>query len=214
ACWLARQGYEVHLIDITPLHVQMAVQASANQPEAPLASISTGDACSLPWANGTADAILLLGPLYHLTDNKDRLQALREAHRVLKKQGILMAAGISRFASVIDGLRSEFLKDPIFTQIVERDLRDGQHRNPTAHPNYFTDAYFHRPVDLESEVTDAGFNLLGIYGVEGPGWLLKDFDEWWEDEVLRERILHLARMLETEQSLLGISAHLIAVGQK
>ncbi len=125
-----------------------------------------------------------------------------------------MAAGISRFASVIDGLRSEFLKDPIFTQIVERDLRDGQHRNPTAHPNYFTDAYFHRPVDLESEVTDAGFNLLGIYGVEGPGWLLKDFDEWWEDEVLRERILHLARMLETEQSLLGISAHLIAVGQK
>lgn len=214
ACWLARQGYEVHLIDIVPLHVRMAQQASANQPEAPLASAGVGDACSLPWANETADAVLLFGPLYHLTDTKDRLQALREAFRVLETTGILMAVGISRFASVMDGLRSRFLKDPVFAQIVERDLKNGHHRNPTDRPEYFTDAYFHHPAELRTELAEAGFDALGIYGVEGPGWLLQDFDEWWADETLRARLIRIAQTLETEESLIGISAHLIAVGRK
>src|SRR5262245_54500928 len=47
ACWLATQGYDVHLIDITPLHVELAKEASRRQPEAPLASVDVGDACSL-----------------------------------------------------------------------------------------------------------------------------------------------------------------------
>src|SRR5215468_9044778 len=38
ACWLAKQGYEVHLVDITPLHVEMALKSSRQQHEAPLAS--------------------------------------------------------------------------------------------------------------------------------------------------------------------------------
>jgi SAM-dependent methyltransferase len=76
ACWLAKQGYEVHLLDISPVHVQLAIEASARQPESPLASVQVGDACSLPWDAATANAVLLFGPLYHLTDRTDRLQAL------------------------------------------------------------------------------------------------------------------------------------------
>src|SRR5438034_6131303 len=71
ACWLAKQGYEVHLIDITPLHVEMAIAASARQPEAPLASVTVGDARSLLRNERTVDAVLLLGPLYHLTARAD-----------------------------------------------------------------------------------------------------------------------------------------------
>src|SRR5438874_2316738 len=99
ACWLAQQGYEVHLTDINPLHVDMAIAASRRQPEAPLASVGVGDACSLSWSTNSADAVLLLGPLYHLTDREERLRALTEAHRVLKQGGVLFAAGVSRFAS-------------------------------------------------------------------------------------------------------------------
>jgi SAM-dependent methyltransferase len=112
ACWLAQQGYKVHLVDITPLQVQLVREASQRQPEAPLASVSVGDACSLSWRAGTADAVLLLGPLYHLTDEKDRLTALQDAHRVPKPGGIFLSVGISRFASTFDGLRQGFLKDP------------------------------------------------------------------------------------------------------
>lgn len=214
ACWLAQQSYEVHLIDITPLHVRLAREASQRQPETPLASANIGDAVSLPWNSETADAILLFGPLYHLTDEKDRLTALREAYRVLKSGGILMAVGISRFASMFDGLRLGFLKDPLFTEIVTQDLKNGQHRNPTHHPEYFMDTFFHHPEELRQEITQAGFVVSGIYGVEGPCWLLRDFDEWWSNAEYQERLLQIARTVETESSLLGASAHLLSVAQK
>src|SRR6516162_2844803 len=61
ACWLAARGYQVHLIDISPLHVELARQASAQQPQAPLASAGTGDARSLSWADGAADAVVMFG---------------------------------------------------------------------------------------------------------------------------------------------------------
>jgi len=40
ALWLARLGYQVHLVDLMPLHVQQAQQASAEQPDFPLASVT------------------------------------------------------------------------------------------------------------------------------------------------------------------------------
>jgi SAM-dependent methyltransferase len=160
------------------------------------------------------DAVLLFGPLYHLTDRKDRLVALREAHRVLRPGGVLMAVGISRFASALDGLHSGFLKDDRFAEIVRQDLRSGQHRNPTGNPEYFMDTFFHHPDELERETAEAGFSVKGLFGVEGPGWTLPDLDAWWADPALRERILELARTLETEPCMLGVSPHLIVVGKK
>src|SRR5262245_16010508 len=142
ACWLAGLGYEVHLTDPVPLHLTQAQEASRTQPGHQVAGFTLGDARALTRADGSTDAVLLLGPLYHLTERADRLRALREARRVLRPGGVLVAAAISRFASALDGLRCGCLDDPVFAAIMERDLTDGQHRNPTNHPAYFTTAYF------------------------------------------------------------------------
>jgi len=214
ACWLARLRYTVHLTDITPLHVEMALAASRQQPEAPLAGAEVGDARSLSWNAAFADAVLLLGPLYHLTDREDRLRALTEAQRVLKPGGVLFAVGVSRFASTLDGLRRGFLKDAGFAAIVDGDLRDGQHRNRTGRPEYFMDTFFHHPDELRREVAEAGFVIKGLYGVEGPAWLASDFDEWWKNPVYRERLLTIARNLETEPTVLGVNAHIMIVADK
>jgi SAM-dependent methyltransferase len=202
------------LIDIVPFHVEQARKASKEQPETPLAGIEVGDACALAWDSGSVDAVLLFGPLYHLTDQKDRHRALTEAHRVLRPDGVLLAVGISRFASVLDGLRKGFLKDPDFIKIVNQDLKDGQHRNPTQKPEYFMDTFFHHPDELHQEVSHAGFTVRGIYGVEGPSWLAADIDSWWENEIYRNTLLKIAQALETEPGLRGISAHLMAVASR
>ena len=214
ACWLARQGYEVHLIDAHPLHVELARQASQAQPEAPLAEIVIGDARSLKRPDTSVDVVLLLGPLYHLTERPDRLKALREAHRILRPGGILFAVGISRFTSVLDGLRQGFLDDPAFVQIVERDLTDGQHRNPMNHPDYFTTAFFHDPKELETEVEESGFQYEKTLPIEGPLWLSSYATENFNDPGRRELYLMLMRRLEEEPSLLGVSAHLLVVARK
>ncbi len=214
AYWLAKQGYEVHLVDANPLHVELARQVSQKQPDAPLASIEVGDARSLTRLDESCDVVLMFGPLYHLTERVDRHMALQEAYRVLRSGGLLLAVGISRFASVLDGLRQGLFNDPAFTQIVERDLVDGQHRNPTNHPEYFTTAFFHHPTELKAEVEESGFLHERTLPVEGPLWLSDDVVANFSDQKRREQSLALARRLEEEPTLLGASAHLLVVARK
>jgi ubiquinone/menaquinone biosynthesis C-methylase UbiE len=213
ALWMAAAGYSVHLIDPVPRLVAEAERRSRLE-ERPIASCRVGDARALEQAADTADIVLLLGPLYHLTVHSDRLLALREMVRVLRPGGWLFAAAISRFASALDCIARDLLHDPRFAQIVEQDLRDGQHRNPTDRMDYFTTAYFHRPDELANEVAAAGLRLEGVYGVEGPGWILPDVAERMGNRDRRAALLHVARLLETEPAVLGASAHLLAIAQR
>lgn len=213
ALWLAEVGYTVHLVDAAPRLVAEAERRSAAG-AARLASCRVGDARSLDFPDQIADFVLLLGPLYHLTEPSDRARALGEARRVLKPGGRLFAAGISRFASALDGLSHNALRDPQFAAIVERDLREGQHRNPTGRLEYFTTAYFHHPDELRAEVSDVGLTFEGLYGLEGPGWFLPDVEARIADPRQLGDLLRVARALEAEPSVLGISAHLLAVARK
>jgi len=211
--WLAEQGYAVHLVDASSRLVEVARARSATSPR-PLESLSVADARRLPQADGSAAAVLVMGPLYHLTSAADRATALREAFRVLAAGGTIVAAAISRYASALDGLARKLSIDPRFAKIRDRDLADGQHRNDTDNLDYFTTAYFHRPDDLRSELEQAQFRGVTVLGVEGPAWMLADFDARWDDPALRKDLLGVARALEAEPSVVGISAHLLGIGRK
>lgn len=214
ALWLAKLGYAVHLIDPTPKHVEQARVASAAQPAHPLASAEIGDARALEWPDASADVVLLLGPLYHLPEREERVQAWCEARRVVRDGGLVVAAAISRFASTLDGLFSGFLDDPVFVDIAQEDVRSGQHRNPTQHPGYFTTAYFHHPEELKCEIAYAGLQHVATLPVEGIGCMLQNFEAHWQDAERRERLLEVLRWLECEPSLRGATGHLLAVARR
>jgi hypothetical protein len=165
-------------------------------------------------SSGSAGAVLLLGPLYHLVEHSDRLQALGEAHRILKPQGVIFAAAVCRFASLIDGLASGYFRDAEFRNIVAADLASGQHRNPMNQPAYFTTAYFHRPEDLAAEVREAGFDDVQILAVEGPAWSAPLFREAWDNPVQRQSLMDFLSLIEREPSIQGASAHVIAVARR
>jgi len=211
---LAAEGYEVHLLDPISLHVEQALTAARTEGTI-LAGAVVGDARRLPYPDASAHAALLLGPLYHLTERADRVAALHEARRVLRPGGVLAAAAISRFASTFDGLARGFLADPRFEQVVQRDVRDGQHRNPEpdACPEWFTTAYFHHPEELKHELEEAGFGVEALLAVEGPAAFRPELDAWLTDHDRRQAMLGAIRRVEAEPSLLGASAHLLAAGR-
>jgi ubiquinone/menaquinone biosynthesis C-methylase UbiE len=211
---LAEEGYSVYLVDPVPLHVEQATAASVAQRRAPLAGVELGDARSLSQEDESVDAVLLLGPLYHLTLRDDRIRALREARRVVRPRGVVVAAAISRFASTIDGLLRGFLSNPEFEAIVERDVREGQHRNPTGRPEWFTTAYFHLPEELRGEAKKAGLAVEALVGIEGPAWAVPDLDAWLEDPRQRAKLLAAIGRVEAEPGLVGASAHLLVVGRR
>ena len=196
---LAAAGHRVRLVDPMPAHVEAAVGAGIDA--------VVGDARALDEPEGACDAVLLLGPLYHLVERADRVLALEEARRVLRPGGVVIAAAVSRHASLLSGLHHGMLDDPTFVAIVEQDLDDGQHRNPDAarQPGRFTTAFFHTPAELADELTETGFEATTIHAVEGVGYLL-------EDRIPIEQLLVAARLTDTDPAMLAASPHLLAVG--
>lgn len=207
AAWLAERGHRVRLVDPVPLHVEQAAARDSR------ITAELGDARRLSSSDASADAILLLGPLYHLTEASDRRTALQEAHRVLRPGGWLFAAAISRWAALLDLLvRLDRLHEPAVASVVKEALNDGSFQGHSE--GLFTTAYMHRPTDLAQEVSQAGFTDPVVYNVEGPGFLVANFSERWADPDRHEALIDAARLVETEPELLGASSHLLAVAQK
>lgn len=205
--WLTRLGHRVRLIDPVPLHVE---QAAARDPRI---TAEIGDARSLDAPDGGVDVVLLLGPLYHLVGTDERVRALAECRRVLRPGGVFFGAAISRFAALFDLLiRLDRLHEPQVWQTVESAVRTGVFEGHQ--PGLFTTSYFHLPGQLSDEVGAAGFEAVQIYNIEGPGFVIGDLADRWEDEARARAILDAARLVESEPALMGASSHLLAVARR
>ena len=207
---LASAGYQVHLIDPVPLHVEQAA-AAAREAGTPLAGVLAADARDLPIADASADAVLLLGPLYHLTSREDRVTALREARRVLRPGGIAVAKALSRFYPVFEELAGG---TPTSLEVLDdtaRFLADGQYRNSGDDPAHFTTSYFHRPEELADEIADAGLELRQLVAASGSVKLLPGLSELLDIPEARDHLLSVLRLLEAEPSLLGMSQNFVAI---
>ncbi len=211
ALWLASLGYSVHLRDPAPLHVEQA-EADARKRRLRLASVGIGDARKVDLDDGSVDAALLLGPLYHLQEAADRRAALEEARRVLRAGGCLAVAAISRWAPVLDGLKLGLLEDEGHLGVLDEAQETGRFDPVPA--SGFTRAYMHRPGELREEVASAGFEVENLVGLEGVGFALSDFAERWADPRKREALLEAARRIEGVPELLGLSPHLLLVARR
>ena len=200
AGWLAAAGHRVHLVDLVPAHVAAARAAYPNL------TATVGDARHLPLPDGSVDATLLLGPLYHLTERVDRVTALREAARLTRPGGPVIAAVISRNAALMD-LTRQGRVDERTRSILLATYATGVNDPETG----FTTAYFHRPEQVVDEFTAAGLPAPRLYGVEGPLWPLLDaLDVGPEDRLFRDAVA-CAEAFEQDPAVIGASSHLLAV---
>ncbi|MCB5163573.1 class I SAM-dependent methyltransferase [Streptomyces virginiae] len=206
ARWLTKDGYEVLLVDPVPKHVEQA------RAYAPGCSAELGDARDLAFPSDCFEAVLLLGPLYHLADRADRLRALREACRVTVPGGLVAAAGISRYSLMQDytvsaGLTPELLAGEV-AQVISTGSYDGSRG--------FTVIHFHTAAELAEEATEAGLNGVSVHGIEGPGWAyVVAADRYASQKVagaLLADAITTARLADEHCALVDASSHVLAVG--
>jgi len=219
SAWLLQNTHFLDAILIDPVrnNVHHAFALITARGLADRARVVRGDASCLPRASESAHYVLMYGPLYHLLARDARRQALVEANRVLHVGGILFAVAMSRFAFTLSMLFGDLVHDQELTCALLAELESGQHREPSTPSSSnanFTSAHVHTPLQLRRELSDAGFDVVQLLAVEGPLWLLAELDASWQNAEKKATLLQLLRRVEAEPSLLGTSAHIIAVARK
>ncbi|MFJ3877077.1 class I SAM-dependent methyltransferase [Streptomyces sp. NPDC090077] len=207
ARWLAEDGYGVHLVDPVAKHLDQAAAYARCTTE-------LGDARALSAGDGSYDAVLLLGPLYHLSERADRVLALREAARAVRAGGLVAAAGISRYSLLQDytvhaELTPELLHGEV-AGVVATGVYDGSRG--------FTVAHFHTAAELVAEAIEAGLDDVRVHGVEGPGWAYLRAAERTAgtalfDSPLLPGALRTARLADRHPEVADTSAHLLVTGR-
>jgi ubiquinone/menaquinone biosynthesis C-methylase UbiE len=134
-----------------------------------LTKCPTGDAISLAIEDEQFDMVLLLGLLYHLTNQEGRIKALSEAKRIVKTKGFVLSAILSRHASSLDSFKRDLIVNDFFEKILNNDLDTGIHLNETENPEYFTTAYFHTPAEIKQEIIESGLQLKQLIAAEAFG---------------------------------------------
>ena len=207
---LAGTGYGATLVDLSEQNLAFA-REKARETGVRLEGVFHKNALELSsFPAESFDAALLMGPLYHLWQESERLQALREARRLLKPGGLIFAAFISRFAPFLDGASMGFewvLTEPDTNEkLLTTGINEGDEDG-------FTDAYFAHPDEVIPLGEAAGFETLLRLGCEGVvsgheayvnALEGKDFDTWAD----------LNYRIGKDPAAIGASAHILYIGRK
>ncbi len=166
AIYLARRGYQVTLFDLSPELLNRARQ-QAQETGARLSGIQQGTATDLSRFNTAQfDAVLLLGPLYHLLEATDRQLALSEAYRVVKPGGRVFAAFITRYAAHIDAV-ARYPKRAADMPALYRQIATAGRLSPRNEGSAGFIAYFAHPDEVVPLCRAVGLEVLEVLGVEG-----------------------------------------------
>jgi len=210
--WLAKKGYEVHLVDPVAKHIKQAQKRADKQKKK--FYCMQGESRQLAFPDNFADIVILHGPLYHLQQKRERLDCLQEARRVLKPGGVVLGFAINYTASTLVCLLQGIIQQDEFFQMSVKELTTGVHDAPQGMPGILPKAFYHKQEDLRKEVEESGFVYLDTYAVEGLIWLDKNYFESRADELKKKKMMELVKITENDTNLLSFSPHMMIAAKK
>lgn len=224
AWWLASLGYEVHLFDLSKTNIAMSAELATEYPGVTLACATVSDARAIPRPDKSADGVLLMGPLYSITEYEERILAIRESRRLLKDNGILFTASLTPYSVLVPRLAcyhdesrisGRELDDPAVIAMIERALEDGCYCNPEKKiASGLGSSHLHTAKALREELAAGGFNTATVHGIMGGAWLAPNLDALLANEATKATLMKTVRMLDTHEEIIGLSGHLLAVSGK
>ena len=224
AWWLASLGYEVHLFDLSETNIRMSAELSDEYPGLSLKSAEVCDARAIARPDKSADAVLLMGPLYSITEYEERILTIMESRRVLKDNGVLFSAALTPYSVLVarlaayhrdDAKKRTELDDPTVIAMIERALDDGCYINPERRiASGLGSSHLHTAKALREELLCGGFETLSVHGVMGGAWLAPNIEKLLATPKTRETLMKTVRMLDMHEEIIGLSGHLLAVSRK
>ena len=209
---LTRLGHKVSLVDLSSGCLDLA-RAQAQEAAVKLYALEQGTAIDLSrFADEEFDAVLLMGPLYHLLEENERLQALQESYRVVRPGGLCFAAFITRFAPVRYAAAEASTLPVDEPEQLETILGTGR-LPPRGEAGSRFVAHFAHPIEVPSLCRQPGFEVLEVLGVEGVVSMIEENVNALSGEAWQSWV-DLNQRLAAEPSLLGAAEHLLAVLEK
>lgn len=208
---LAKRGYMVTAVDMSAMLLDQCRKRIADHGLESQVQFLLADARDLSQiTKQDYDAVLLMGPLYHLVEESDRKKALTEVSSRLGPGGILCSAFISRFGIMGDLMRNVpgWIEDQADVRSIVEAGKD-----PADHPRGGFRGYFARVSEIAPLHEAIGFETLVVAGVE-PAISADDESYNRLEGKQRELWLNLLHGISTEPSILGASRHLLYVGRK
>jgi ubiquinone/menaquinone biosynthesis C-methylase UbiE len=210
--WLSKKGHTVHLVEPVLKHIKLA-EKRAKKLKKPF-SVAVGEARKLPFEDNTANLVILHGPLYHLQKREDRVAAILEAKRVLKKDGIILGFAINATASTVVGLMNGMLHANSFFEMCKEELTTGIHNAPKDFPFLLADAFYHKPAELKAEFLEQNLHLINIFAVEGMIWLDQEYFANMIDKRKSKTLRALQKLTQNDEYLLPFSPHMMIAVRK
>lgn len=207
---LVEAGYDLTAVDLAPAQMQFC---RAQLQEAGMAShgrFVVSDVRSIGLVKAECfDAILLMGPLYHLMTREDRQRALKAAYDRLIPGGILFTTFISRYGILGDLMKN--IPDWIEQQEEVNSVLDYGHDPWNASEGFR--GYFAEVREITPLHESLGFRTLALVGVE-PAISADDESYNRLEGRQRQLWLNLLERISEEESMLGASRHLLYIGEK
>lgn len=216
---LAKKGYEVILLDLSPGRLEIAKSETEKaKVQKNVKEMVEGSVADLSrFGDESFDAVLCLGPLSHLLERTDREMAAKELVRVTKKSAPIFVSVISQYGvlrTVAQRLQ-HILTDPTFEELLSKGVYNSQVFHPSEPKGAFTDAYFFLPNELRELFENQGVQTLDMATCEGlSSHLQEQTNALYSDPAKWNRWLQIILKTCNDPSLLGLSEHFLYVGRR
>ena len=212
---LAEDGHKVVLADLSPELLQVAREEIRRSPGAAnVVRVLEADARDLSrFRDCSFDAVLSMGPFYHLTRQEDRVRAAGEMARVLRPAGFAFVAYMPRTTL----LRYKVALSAAAGRGEPGELRDALQAgvHVAREPGRFTEGYYPVPGEMQTLLLRAGIQTVRSVASEGIAATLDEGapDLWSEGDAFEE-LLEVCMQTAEEPTLEGATTHMLLVGRK
>ena len=195
---LMAEGYEVKAVELVRRNIDVFLRRE------PAADVVQGDARSMPFLpSATSDVTLLLGPLYHLIGDGEKIKALEEAKRVTKPGGVIFVAYLMNEYSIL----SYCFDEDRIGGLMDRGAVDGGYHIRAAEDELYD---YVRLEDIDRLDRAAGLERVTVFSPDGPADYMRTRLNRMSDETFA-RFLDYQKSVSERPDLMGAGSHVVDV---